>query len=116
MAARGNADPVRESRLCRQSLHLQWLGSGRLNMMGSTKTGDWTWTVWQGRQALSPLNREPVVLSTVQHEDRMLKPIELRPERLLEIIGEDLMLGADHARIVERLSVHGIPATPDVLA
>ena len=81
-------------------------------MMGSTKTGDWTWTVWRGTQALSPLNRAPVV----QGEDRKLKPIDFRPERLLDIIGEDLMLGADQARIIERLSAHGIPATPELLA
>jgi hypothetical protein len=71
--------------------------------MGFARAGDWTWTVWRGTQASSRLDRECVVpISTAGDEDRMLKLMGLPPERLLEIIGEDLMLGADQARIVER--------------
>src|SRR6185312_16935927 len=68
-------------------------------------------------QASFPLNHQPAVaIGPIQHEDRTIELIDLRPEGLLEIIGEDLMLGADQARIVERLSAHGIPVTPDLLA
>lgn len=85
--------------------------------MTFAKTGDWTWTVWRGTQATSPLSRESAVpISTVEHEGRMRGPVDIRPERLLQIIGEDLMLGTDQARIVEKLSTHGVPASSDLLA
>ena len=86
-------------------------------MIRSKGTGRWTWTNARRTQASFPLNHQPAVaIGPIQHEDRTIELIDLRPEGLLEIIGEDLMLGADQARIVERLSAHGIPVTPDLLA
>ena len=65
----------------------------------------------------SPFERDlALTTTTVQHEDQQIELVDLRPERLLEIVGEDLMMGADRARIIERLAAERILATPDVLA
>lgn len=86
-------------------------------MFRSKGTGRATEAPRRWKEIPSPFERDlALTATTVQHEDQQIELVDLRPERLLEIVGEDLMMGADRARIIERLAAERILATPDVLA
>ena len=86
-------------------------------MFRSKGTGRATEAPRRWKEIPSPFHREPALTTTtIQHEDQAIELVDLRPDRLLEFVGEDLMMGADRARIIERLAAERILATPDVLA
>src|SRR5690349_9094001 len=86
-------------------------------MVSSKGMSRWKWASRQRPKTPAPLNQEPVTpFRTIQQGDRTIELIDTRPEMLLDIIGEDLMLGADQNRIIERLSAAGITAIPDLRA